>query len=198
MFPKKGEKTPELRFLNFKNNWKQCNLSEVFKYKQGQQVPVEEQSLTKHKSTKRFIRIVDLTSTEEPKRYISYNGNNLVKKDELFMVRYGQPGLTAYGYEGVIANNLFKLVPKQEINTLFYYTLLTKMNLEIQSISSSTTMPAISFSSLDTLKIYKPSIEEQIKIGSFFKQLDDSIALQEQKLESLKQMKKAFLQKMFV
>ncbi|EPH4371848.1 restriction endonuclease subunit S [Listeria monocytogenes] len=42
-----------------------------------------------------------------------------------------------------------------------------------------------------------PSEGEQKKIGSFFKQLDDSIALHQRKLDTLKQMKKGFLQQMF-
>ncbi|HLR73924.1 MAG TPA: restriction endonuclease subunit S, partial [Virgibacillus sp.] len=43
-----------------------------------------------------------------------------------------------------------------------------------------------------------PTIEEQTKIGNFFKQLDDTIALHEHELDTLKQTKKAFLQKMFI
>ncbi|MFD6547054.1 restriction endonuclease subunit S, partial [Bacillus cereus] len=42
------------------------------------------------------------------------------------------------------------------------------------------------------------SVEEQIKIGNFFKQLDDTISLQQRELDALKETKKAFLQKMFV
>ncbi|HCZ46428.1 restriction endonuclease subunit S [Brochothrix thermosphacta] len=42
-----------------------------------------------------------------------------------------------------------------------------------------------------------PLIEEQSKIGDFFKQLDDTIALQQQELDTLKQTKQGFLQKMF-
>jgi len=41
-------------------------------------------------------------------------------------------------------------------------------------------------------------VEEQQKIGSFFKQLDDTIALHQRKLDLLKEQKKGFLQKMFV
>ncbi|XIN28743.1 restriction endonuclease subunit S (plasmid) [Enterococcus faecium] len=40
--------------------------------------------------------------------------------------------------------------------------------------------------------------EEQQKIGAFFKQLDDTIALHQRKLDLLKETKKGFLQKMFV
>ena len=42
-----------------------------------------------------------------------------------------------------------------------------------------------------------PSFEEQQKIGSFFKELDDTIALHQRKLEKLQELKKGYLQKMF-
>uniref|UniRef100_UPI0023618B45 restriction endonuclease subunit S n=2 Tax=Leuconostoc mesenteroides TaxID=1245 RepID=UPI0023618B45 len=43
-----------------------------------------------------------------------------------------------------------------------------------------------------------PEFDEQQKIGSFFKQLDNTIALHQRKLDLLKEQKKGFLQKMFV
>ena len=43
-----------------------------------------------------------------------------------------------------------------------------------------------------------PSEEEQIKIGAFFRKLDDLILLYYQKLQKLKHIKKALLEKMFV
>ncbi|WP_412916127.1 restriction endonuclease subunit S [Enterococcus faecium] len=45
---------------------------------------------------------------------------------------------------------------------------------------------------------FPPDINEQQKIGAFFKQLDDTIALHQRKLDLLKETKKGFLQKMFV
>ncbi|MBU8786636.1 MULTISPECIES: restriction endonuclease subunit S [Bacillus] len=50
---------------------------------------------------------------------------------------------------------------------------------------------------LQTYKLFLPTIEEQTKIGDFFKQLDDTIALHQQELTTLKQTKQGFLQKMF-
>lgn len=49
---------------------------------------------------------------------------------------------------------------------------------------------------LDT-DISLPAIDEQQKIGVFFKHLDNTITLHQRKLDLLKQMKKGFLQKMF-
>ncbi|MEO3411122.1 restriction endonuclease subunit S, partial [Levilactobacillus brevis] len=42
-----------------------------------------------------------------------------------------------------------------------------------------------------------PSEDEQKKIGAFFKQLDNTIALHQRKLEKLQELKKGYLQKMF-
>ena len=48
-----------------------------------------------------------------------------------------------------------------------------------------------------TTKILTPSLEEQSKIGAFFTQLDNTITLQQRKLNSLQKLKKGLLQKMF-
>nr|AAF04354.1 restriction modification system specificity subunit [Streptococcus thermophilus] len=49
----------------------------------------------------------------------------------------------------------------------------------------------------NTLLTIPKSAEEQQQIGSFFKQLDDTITLHQRKLDLLKEQKKGFLQKMF-
>ncbi len=62
----------------------------------------------------------------------------------------------------------------------------------------STGVPQLTAPQLGNYKIFFPTGEEQEKIGSFFKQLDDTIALHQRKLDLLKEQKKGFLQKMFV
>ncbi|EMF0498156.1 restriction endonuclease subunit S [Enterococcus faecium] len=198
MFPKNGAKVPEIRFPGFTEDWEERKLGDIFVYKQGQQVPVENQFTKRGKNRHRFIRIVDLTTNNEAPRYIEYSGDNIISSTDLFMIRYGQPGVIGYGYEGVIANNLFKLIPKIETYNLFFKYILDSMYPKIQSLSSSTTMPAISFKSLDVLAVRYPDKKEQEKIGSFFAQLDNTIAHHQRKLDLLKETKKGFLQKMFV
>jgi len=190
-------KYPQLRFKGFTDPWEERKLEDIFLYKQGQQVPVENQFTKPGKHRHRFIRIVDLTTTDEEPRYIEYSGHNTISATDLFMIRYGQPGVIGYGYEGVIANNLFKLIPKVKANNRFFKYRLDSMYPKIQSLSSSTTMPAISFKSLDVLDVRYPDIKEQEKIGAFFKQLDDTIALHQRKLAMLKELKQGYLQKLF-
>ena len=57
---------------------------------------------------------------------------------------------------------------------------------------------SISFSEFVDMNFYFPSKEEQTKIASYFRSLDKQISLQEQRLETLKQIKSACLDKMFV
>lgn len=57
--------------------------------------------------------------------------------------------------------------------------------------------PNLSLEQVGNLLIEIPSLEEQTKIGSFFKQLDDTIALHQRKLTLLEQLKQTYLQQMF-
>ena len=57
---------------------------------------------------------------------------------------------------------------------------------------------SVSPADLLSMVLYLPGKAEQEKIGSFFKQLDDTIDLHQRKLDLLKEQKKGFLQKMFV
>ena len=85
-------------------------LGELFTFKQGVQVPVEEQFFDYQNGYSRFIRIVDLTSSNEPTRYIrTPNKSHLISDEDLFMVRYGASGVVGIGFEGVLANNLIIL-----------------------------------------------------------------------------------------
>ena len=181
--------------------WLFLEIGDVFKFKQGKQVSIEDQDLYKTDASTRFIRIVDLTSTHEPHRYIvDYSKNDLIEKDDLFMVRYGSPGLLGFGYEGVIANNLFRIIPihPKQVFSKFSYYLFESLYPQVCQLSSSTTMPAISFASLNTLKVCLPCLEEQTKIANYLSAIDQKIVVVAQQIEQAKQWKKGLLQQMFV
>ena len=57
---------------------------------------------------------------------------------------------------------------------------------------------AIKDSVFKTMPIPYPSIEEQKKVGKFFDDLNDTIALHQHELEKLKQLKQNLLNKLFV
>ena len=76
-----------------------------------------------------------------------------------------------------------------------------KSNLFLNYVSQKNTGNTQKFLGLDTLRSFEvliPIVEEQIEIAKFFKQLDETLVLQQQQLQTLKNLKQAFLEKMFV
>ena len=201
LFPAKGQKKPAFRFAGFEDEWKEVKLGEAYSFSQGQQVPVEEQFEQINENRIRFIRIVDLTNKGEEMRYIEFKSSTgRVYEKDIFFVRYGAVGVVGIGYDGIIANNLFRLNPQMSVDNKFMYVQFNreKFKKTLQGFSASTTMPAISFTDIRTIDIYLPSLPEQTAIGSFFQELDKVIAKQEEKVNQLKESKQTLLRKMFI
>ncbi|MBO5345793.1 MAG: restriction endonuclease subunit S [Paludibacteraceae bacterium] len=199
LFPQPGETTPRLRFPGFTDEWIEKKLGDCFEFRQGVQCPVDLQSLQKKEGDIRFIRIIDLTQPSEPPRYIADPGFiHHISKNDLFMVRYGSPGLVGYGYEGVIANNLFRLLPKFDICTKFCKYVLTNLQKEIVELSGASTMPAVNFTTLGLLRIVFPkTLAEQQKIAECLSTLDDQIKAESAELDALTEHKKGLMQQLF-
>ena len=203
LLPQAGETVPKFRFKEFEDSgeWVNEGVGNLFKFKQGVQVPVENQFPLKMQDMVRFIRIIDITSNSEPLRYIDNPGNeHLIGINDLFMIRYGTPGLVSIGYEGVIANNLFRLLWKSDdlFVPKFWYYAFQKIEKSIYELSSSSSMPAISFSTMEGISIAFPKkSKEQEKIADTLSSVDDLIIAQNQKLEALQLHKKGLLQGLF-
>ncbi|KRL69200.1 type I restriction-modification system specificity subunit [Lentilactobacillus diolivorans DSM 14421] len=86
------------------------------------------------------------------------------------------------------------------IDTIFFNYLYNTQQVISQVHAravGTTSVSAVYPRDLNSLLYYLPSIEEQQKIGSFFKQLDDTITLHQRKLAMLKELKQGYLQKLF-
>ena len=195
MFPKTGDKIPELRFAGFKEEWEQRKLGDEVRIVMGQSPNSE-------------------NYTDDPNDYILVQGNADMKngrvlprvwttqvtkqaeKDDLILsVRapVGDIGKTAY--DVVIGRGVAAIKGNE-----FIFQSLGKMKSDgyWTRYSTGSTFESINSTDIKEAIISVPAIEEQDKIGSFFKQLDDTIALHQRKLDLLKEQKKGFLQKMFV
>ncbi|HRE24416.1 MAG TPA: restriction endonuclease subunit S, partial [Bacteroidia bacterium] len=115
---------------------------------------------------------------------------------DLFMVRYGSPGLVGYGYEGVIANNLFRIISTGELEILnsFYRYYLTSINDKLTALSASTTMPAINFDSLNKLHVIYPQIFEQVEIEKRIKAIDKKLQTEQNYLQKMQSLKKGLME----
>lgn len=81
---------------------------------------------------------------------------------------------------------------------LLQYLKSPAFNRFIQKENAGGTQKFIALGLIRDMKLKVPELAEQQKIGSFFKQLDNLITLNQQKLNLLKKQKQAYLQKMFI
>lgn len=180
----------------FPVDWEVNSLLCVFQPKQGLQFPVEQQHTVQKVGFIKFIRIIDVTQSNEDPRYVVDPGHqHQIHEEDIFMVRYGSPGLLGIGYCGVIANNMFRLIPRQPMNRLFFYYLLQSKQAQIIQLSSSTTMAAVNFNSLRSLFVgYPCSLQEQDAIATILSNIDSLITSLEKLIEKKKNIKQGVMQ----
>ena len=65
-------------------------------------------------------------------------------------------------------------------------------------MTAKTSVDSVRLEMIADMEIPTPTIEEQIKIGTYFDHLDHLITLHQRKLEKLRNIKKSMLEKMFV
>jgi type I restriction enzyme S subunit len=150
--------------------WCYLDFSNISKFSQGLQVPVNMQYRDKSEGQERFVRIVDFTQGGQEIRYVDcLKSKYQVEKDSIVMIRYGSQtaGKVARGIKGVIANNLFKIeiLNKNKMTNNYLYAFLNqdKITETLMGYSSSATMPAISFKKISNLQILCPDFEIQKK-----------------------------------
>ncbi|MDL4873674.1 restriction endonuclease subunit S [Enterococcus gallinarum] len=177
---------PEIRFPGFTEEWEQRKLGdEVHDVGTGRSSFIS----GIEKSSDNPYAVLGSTSVISYDREFDYSG------DFILTARVGANAGTLYKYSGdaKISDNTVYI---QSLNLDFVYYILT--NFDLKRLSFGTGQPLVKASELKNLKIMFPRDgDEQQKIGTFFKQLDDTIALHQRELELLKETKKGFLQKMF-
>ncbi|EAC5129131.1 restriction endonuclease subunit S [Listeria monocytogenes] len=104
------------------------------------------------------------------------------------------------GAEGfILGGDLNIIKPKRELNSIFLALTISngEQQKEIIKRAQGKSVVHVYNTDLKQVKLSYPTFNEQEKIGSFFRQLDNAIALHQRKLDTLKRMKKGLLQQMF-
>lgn len=191
MFPKNGAKVPELRFAGFADDWEERKLGEIFNYEQPTKYIV--------KSTEYDDTFNTPVLTAGKSFLLGYTDEitgikNATVENPVIIFDDFTTGSHYVDFPFKIKSSAMKLLSLNDNSDNFYFMFNTLKNIKYVPQSHERHW----ISKFSEFEIYKPSQEEQQKIGSFFKQLDDTIALHQRKLELLKEQKKGFLQKMFV
>ena len=203
MFPKDGEIFPEVRFKNFVESWREVSLGAISdSYSGGTPSAGNKQY---YNGTIPFIRSAEINSsttelflTEEG---LSNSSAKLVQKGTILYAMYGatsgEVGISRI--DGAINQAILAIKPKEEYDIQFLYQYLKKSKKSIVNSYLQGGQGNLSGAIIKKVPIWLPeNREEQIKIGEFFRQLDEVIELKGKELEALKETKKGFIQKMFV
>ncbi|TNK97828.1 restriction endonuclease subunit S [Fructilactobacillus sanfranciscensis] len=199
----KNEKmTPKIRFKGFTDAWEERKLSEIVDIYDGtHQTPIYTDSGVK------FVSVENISNLET-KKYISREAYNKeyakkqAQKGDVLMTRIGDIGTSrVIETEEPLAYyvTLSLLKPKKiESNFLSWLISSPEVQRNIWKRTLHIAFPKkINLGEISQVEVMIPKNKEQQKIGSFFKQLDDTIALHQRKLDLLKEQKKGYLQKMF-
>jgi type I restriction enzyme M protein len=157
--------------IDIKPEWEMVELGSVCDFSQGIQVDLELQSKEYIDGYDVFLRIENYTQYSDDFRYIpkELSKNKYIRKDEVVVVRYGaSAGYVGRGFDGVLANNLFKVSPNEKITNDFLYFYLTSEYVQsyFKRITAGGAMPALSFKTVEVVQIPIIPIEEQNLIVS--------------------------------
>ena len=205
MFPKNGEKNPEIRFAGFTDDWEQRKVSDLLQERNEQAPRSEEYPLMAFIADQgvapkgeRYDRSA-LVNDENGKKYkrteygdFIYSSNNL---------ETGSIGLNKYGNASISpVYSIFKKTSNVDLDFLGRRFLRKDFINEMVKWRQGVVYGQWKIHESDFLKInvVVPSIEEQKRIGHCFEKLDHLITLHQRKCEKLKELKKYMLQNMFV
>lgn len=209
MFPKKGELVPEFRFDGFDEEWKMDKLKNILNYRRGSfPQPYTEDSWYGGEGSMPFVQVNDVENDSFKLKYptnktistLAMPKSVFVEKGTILVTIQGSIGRIALTqYDSYVDRTLLIITDNIiEFDKYFLINVLYLLFYKEKFKASGGTIKSITTKKLGDFKISFPSIEEQAKIGRFFKNLDTQIENEDRLLDSYKMMKKSLLQKMFV
>ena len=210
MFPQKGETVPKIRFKGFEGEWEDVKLSSFAKRIKRRNSCMESTLALTIASALGLVSQNDYFNNS----VVGANIRNyyLLKRGEF---AYNKSYSNGYPFgsvkrldryeQGILSTLYIVFTIDDSISsdylTHFFDTTLWHKDVAERAAEGARNHGLLNISAEDFLDIaiWKPrSIEEQQQIASYFTSLDKQITLQTQRLEKLKQIKAACLDKMFV
>ena len=201
MFPQEGETVPKVRFKGFEGEWDFVTAGEVFKTTNVRNRPdLPVLSATQDKG---MVKRSDIGYQVFHDKSNETTYKHILPGQFIIHLRSFQGGFAHSNIEGIVspAYTVMEFKNKEFHYDYFWKYIFTskefikRLELITYGIRDGRT---ISFDEFKEMDFFIPSKLEQQKIASYFCNLDKQISLQTQRLEKLKQIKAACLDKMFV
>ena len=208
MFPKNGEKNPEIRFEGFTDAWEQRKLDTVAKFSKGSGYSkgdlIETGTpiiLYGRLYTKYETSISDVDTYVEAKEGSVYS-----KGGEVIVPASGETAediarAATVDKSGILlGGDLNVVMPNEDINSAFLAISISNGNSqrELAKKAQGKSVVHIHNEEIRNLIVPFPIKAEQNRIVDYFSTLDHLITLHQRKCEKLKALKKFMLQNMFI
>ena len=209
MFPKNGEKKPEIRFEGFTDDWEQRKLGELVEFYNGDRSSRYPNDSDMVSEGVPFINAGDLVSgrvkldtankiTEE--KFNELSGAKIQRGDIIYCLR-GTLGKNAFvdNFDvGTVGSSLVDIRPKKVVGKYLYQVLNSDIEYTQRIVNDEgAAQPNLSAKNLSLFNIPMPDEVEQEKIAAYFDDLDNLITLHQRKCDEIKEIKKFMLQNMF-
>ena len=200
MFPQEGETVPKLRFKGFEGEWKKVKLGEIFSERLERSDVGEMLSVTLNNGIIKAAENGRFDNSSEDK-----SNYKVVKVGDIAYntMRMWQGASGNSQYNGIVSPAYTVVVPNDEVESSFFayyfktHRIIKLFRLHSQGLTKDTWN--LKYPAFKVIELLFPNnIAEQRAIASYFTNLDRQITLQSQRLEKLKQIKAACLDKMFV
>ncbi|MCI6061590.1 MAG: restriction endonuclease subunit S [Dorea sp.] len=199
MFPKNGEKKPEIRFCGFTDDWEQRKLGEIFEEYSEKGHP-ELPALT-------IIQGGGTIRRDESDRSLQYDKASLANYkmvndgDFIVHLRSFEGGLEKATTLGIISP-AYHTFHGEGTDSRFYYSYFRSHKFIDQDLKPHVygirDGRSIDIEGMKTIEIPWTSFDEQKAIGDYIDALDNLITLHQREVEKLKNIKKSMLEKMFI
>ena len=212
---------PKIRFPGFTEPWEQRKLGELVK--EGiLEAPLDGNHGEKHPTSDEyvdsgipFLMASDIHNGEVNIYSCKYITKERAERLDKGFARNGDVLLThkaTIGETAILSNLMteyamltpqvtyYRIKNEERLNREYLYSFFNSLDFqtELKTKAAQSTRPYIGITAQQNLKIILPAeIDEQIRIGLYFRNLDHLITLHQRKLEHVKKMKKSMLQKMF-
>ena len=191
MFPAKGHSEPDIRFPEFSDAWEQRKLGEYVSITSGEAPSKFEEG------TELYVKVDDLNYND---KYVIDTQNKVaehstvkrVTKGSVVFPKRGAAIITnkvrILGIDSYMDTNMMALT-SERLDPEFLYNIISKEGL--YKIADTSTILQINNKHIEPYEVKIPSLDEQRRIGVYFKQLDHLITLHQRELEETKKKKKS-------
>ena len=210
LFPKNGDRYPELRFPGFTDAWEQRKLGDVGMVKSGVGFPEKEQGGIEGIP---FYKVSDMNHFDNQFEMIvanNYVSQNQIKKNRWSPITacsaiiFAKVGAAVLLDRKRLCTNSFMLdnnmmayiVYPEQLNKYFCKFLFDTINLG--NLIQVGALPSLNAKDISDIKKYIPNLSEQNRIAKLLLSVETLITLHQRKLDHLQLQKKALLQQMFV